>query len=579
MKNKRTNIWSAIAIIIIILLVLSGDSLVNSLVKESRKKEKKTIRSDVNLYYNYLPALFIYDDIDLEYFKNNPELKKFDWTHKLPNNKKLIKMTYGLSVLYSPFFFAADIYASNSSYKTNGYSTPYQLSIYISALFYFIIALFLLRHLLLKYFKDPVVAITLLAVTIGTNLYYFTVFEPGMPHVFNFFLIIAFLKLTIGWYEKPTKRITILLGLTAGLISLIRPTNTLIVFIFLLYGIHQNSNLKNHFRYLLNRWPDLLLMVFLAFLIWIPQMIYWHTISGNWLFFSYANNESFFFGQPQILNILFSYKKGWLIYTPIMVFALIGLPMLRKRLPEFFWPMILFFPLIIYILSCWWNWWYGGGFGLRSFIDFYGLLALPFAVFTNFMMNKKYLKYIFLLFVVVLILFNLFQSAQYKTGAIYWQWMNKKAYRETFLKLEPTPKFYHLLTKPVKEKAKKGEYIEIPLVNKAENGKENRRKERINALNKDFKNYILNNTQVSDSLWNISKDSNEYKQHLNNYKKEHLSEFILTHRAESLQALKQSIRQKPVLMAKIKKKAEKRDISTDSMLTIDALYLYKRGNR
>lgn len=567
MLNSKNNIWSLLVIIVV--LILFSDGFVK---KKAWKEGRATIRSDVNLYYNYLPAVFIHDDITLNYYQQNPELRNYDWTHLLDNGNKIIKMTYGLSVLYSPFFFIADIYANNTEHKANGYSAPYHFSISLCAIFYFILALILLRKLLLMFFNDKVVALSILVVTAGTNLFYYTVFEPGMPHVFNFFLITSFLYLTIRWHKKPGWLYTFLLGISGGLIVLIRPTNALIVLFFLLYGIHHKNDIKNRFQFYQKHWLKLLLIIILSIAFWIPQMYYWKVITGQWIFFSYANDEGFFFNNPQIMNILFSYKKGWLVYTPVMAIALAGIPLLWKKRRKLFWPVLTFIVVMIYVLSSWWNWWYGGGFGLRSFIDHYGLLAIPFAAISSYFFKKKGVKkYVYLTVVFILICFNLFQTSQYRHNAIHWDGMNKEAYWETFLKRKPTQRFHQLLTKPDRQKAKQGIYREIPYNSK----KEEKRK----ALYQEYKTRLKNDSLFMDSIKSEPINSSEINQKIDDYISNHINDYIIQNKKDTLLIIKNGIRENQALMEEIEQKAKSRNISVDSMITIDAVYLFKQGSR
>ena len=54
----------------------------------------------------------------------------------------------------------------------------------------------------------------------------------------------------------------------------------------------------------------------------------------------------------------------------------------------------------------------------------------------------------FLLLFALLVWFNLFQTKQYKNGAIHYVSMTKGAYWETFLKSRPTQEFYDKLEFP-----------------------------------------------------------------------------------------------------------------------------------
>lgn len=419
---------------------------------------------DIKSYYSYLPATFIYFDLSLDFVYEVPgKFADYIWPMETPTGKKAIETTYGMAFLYTPFFLVGHLVALLTDFETHGYSRPYQLAMHFSALFYVWIGLLYLWKVLRRYFNDRVTAFTLFAVALGTNLFYYTTVEAPMTHAFSFGLFAVFLWRTIVFYDHPTIKNILVSGALAGLIALIRPTNIIILLVFFLWDIKTRTDLMERLRFFTGKAHWVLLMASVFVLVWVPQFIYWYNVSGQIFFFTYGERgASFFFGNPQICNILFSYKKGWLVYTPLMVFALAGVFLLPRRVPGAF-PAILIFTIInIYILASWWSWWFGGGFGLRSFIDSYALLAIPFACFVDMGLRRPaWPRWIILVVMVVLIGYNQFQTRQYINNAIHWWWMNKEAYWETFLKRHPTERFWHVITIPDYEAARKGVYREL----------------------------------------------------------------------------------------------------------------------
>jgi hypothetical protein len=113
--------------------------------------------------------------------------------------------------------------------------------------------------------------------------------------------------------------------------------------------------------------------------------------------------------------------------------------------------------LNIYIISSWWSWWYGGGFGMRSMIDCYALMALPLAALLFYTKQKSNLLFSSLATVlIILVFFQQFQNKQYRSGAIHWDAMSKKAYWANFGKLERVPNFEELLEPIDYDKAREG---------------------------------------------------------------------------------------------------------------------------
>ena len=197
-------------------------------------------------------------------------------------------------------------------------------------------------------------------------------------------------------------------------------------------------------------------MIMVAFLVIFPQLVYWKYSTGSWVYYSYGE-EGFYFNHPHIFDGFFSYRKGWFIYTPIMLFFVAGFFFMRKRIPELFLPLSIFLLLNIYVVFSWWCWWYGGSFGARPMIDSYGFLALPFAALVEKVIHqKKWQKIMAAAFLLFFMYLNLFQTRQYRTSMIHWDSMTKQAYWKVFLREQWPENYEKLISPPDYAKALKG---------------------------------------------------------------------------------------------------------------------------
>src|ERR1051325_1820594 len=248
-----------------------------------------------------------------------------------------------------------------------------------------------------------------------------------MSHPYLFMLIALLLYLTIKWLENPNYKIIMLAGFVAGLITLIRPTDILCLLIPLLFGVISFGDLSNRLNMFWKFKTQVLMFALCMFCVFIPQLIHWKYISGHWLLYSYRE-ERFYFLRPHIISGLFSYRKGWFVYTPLMIFAVGGIFLLRKYARDFLWLIITFLPLNVWIILSWWCWWYGGCFGMRPMIESYAMLIFPFASFIQFVWNSrnKILKTAFALLVAFFVGLNLFQSDQYSTSLLHYECTSKK---------------------------------------------------------------------------------------------------------------------------------------------------------
>jgi hypothetical protein len=149
-------------------------------------RSNEIINHDAVSYYAYLPAAFIYHDLSFEFTNNLPEdFEGRIWTHSAKNGNQVLKMTMGNSLLWTPFFLAAHGYTHVSEYRSDGYSLPYSIAIFIAGLFYLAIGLIFLSKTLKFYFSDLTIALVLILLVFGTNLLHYAVIEPGMSHMFT----------------------------------------------------------------------------------------------------------------------------------------------------------------------------------------------------------------------------------------------------------------------------------------------------------------------------------------------------------------------------------------------------------
>jgi len=416
----------------------------------SNPKEYGPFELDVAEYYSFLPTFFYQnsDSVSINFKKN--------------------KRTVGMAIMYSPAFLVGHAIAACNGEIKDGYSEPYKWSIRWGSIIYCILGLLFCRKSLLLFFDDIIVSISLICILFGTNLFFYTYCYGEMPHSYLFFLYSAFIYSTLQFVNKQKYQNLIWIGLISGLIILIRPTDIIILLFPLTYKINSVSDIKERFRSFTKHYFILALSLLLFALPILFQLFIWKKYIGNYIYYSYTD-EKFFFNDPQILNFLFSYQKGWLLYTPIMVFSIIGIILSKKYMKDLFIPLILITSISIYILSCWFDWAFGGSFGCRPLVQLYALLIFPFALFISKIWNlfedasfrNLISKIVVCSAFFLLIQFNLFQIMQAKYLQIHWSGMNAKIYKYVFLNSNITErelKYLHSIATPLDYvKLKKGE--------------------------------------------------------------------------------------------------------------------------
>ncbi|MGZ4118188.1 MAG: hypothetical protein ACXVPY_11930 [Bacteroidia bacterium] len=436
MSNKKYSIPSIAFIFAFILSIFFYFDLWN----------RNRITIDAPSYYTYLPATIIHHDLHLNYIDANPEFYKDKvWYYKIEDGKKLIKHPMGISVMLSPFFIVGHWIASWVGAPRDGYSMPYQNSVSIGVLIYLFIGLYFLRKILLGYFSEKITALTLISVTLGTNLLWYSSFEGLMPHAISFSLWCICIYSFFNWLKTGASKFIFSFSVAFGLIVLIRPLSIVSILYFLIYAVISFGGIKNFIGFLKPEWKNIFAGAVISFLIASLQLCYWKYATGHWLYDVYVD-EHFIFSSPQMLPFLFSFRKGVFIYTPILIFAIIGLIKIYKTNSALFYSTIIFMTITVFLLSSWWAWSYGICWGMRPMIDYYALLSLPMAAgFTYFTNKKKIVKIIFFTITTLLIALNLFQTWQYKNGLIHYDDMSKEAYFKGFFQTKISEGWVDLL--------------------------------------------------------------------------------------------------------------------------------------
>lgn len=395
---------------------------------------------DVSGYYLYLPALFIYDDIEeLKFFPDIIEKYKpsFSPDQAFPydNGNRVMKYPAGMAVLYSPFFFTAHLVALNSDFPADGFSLPYQIAIQLGGLFAAIIGLLFLQKILIRFFSDYTTAWAILLIGIGTNFFNYGTFDSGNVHVWSFALLSILTYSTILFHENPKWKYAIGVGTCIGLAALVRPTEIIFALIPLLWGIMDKGTFIQKINFLKKHFLKILGAAIITLSIGFIQLIYWKTVAGDWLVYSYED-QGFSFNKPHFESVFFSYRKGWFVYTPLMLFAVLGIIFFYKKWKErnipYLLPTLLFLLINTWIIASWDIWWYGGAFGQRAMIASYALLAFPLALLINEVNKRRLLNWAIYPIFIGCIVLNLFQTYQAHWGPWESQIMNKAYYWKIF---------------------------------------------------------------------------------------------------------------------------------------------------
>lgn len=383
----------------------------------------KIIRSDVEGYYGYLHALFITHDL-------GHEKANFTYVNETPDGT-LNKYFAGEAVMLLPFFLGAHGVAHLAGAPADGLSWPYEACISIAALCYALIGLLAFRRFLLNNgIGDGAVAFTIFLMAFGTQLVQYTTIQPGWSHVYSFALIALFLLVAQRSQEGMTTGRILGLGLLLGLIALVRPVNVLVVLALpVVWGDATASLLRSLFNK-----PLRLLAAVACFLLVVGiQSVLWHAQVGHWIADGYKG-EGFYWSHPRFFEVLFSVRRGLFVWAPVLFVAACAVLWYGWKDRARGYALLAYWAVNTYIISCWWIWYYGSGWGQRVFVDHYSVLFIPLAGLLNGITAR--MRIVLGALLCALAVLTMAQFYQYNHRLLDEEGMNKEKYVYSFLRFD-----------------------------------------------------------------------------------------------------------------------------------------------
>lgn len=350
---------------------------------------------------------------------------------KRENNNYIDIYHIGLSYILLPSYTVGDVIARSFGYDTDGFSTPYHVTSFLNTLLFIFLGLLYFRKLLLLFVSDKITGWSIFVLYLGSNIYITFTQQYDLPHLYLFTINSIFLYHFFKFFESKKRNNLLYAAIFFGLTTSIRPTQVLIGIVPLIVLIKECGNTKEF-------WKSILLFP-LSSLIWnIPQILYWWFV-GDELITANLHTEDIVLTDPNLIDFLFSYRKGWLVYSPLFLLVPFGLYHLYKSKRTLFWALTSFIVLYIYVLSSWETWYYANSFGSRVMVDIYPIIGLIIAIFF-FSISKKVSVSAIVTFSIFCTSLNAIQSRQLELGYLHTERMSKEHYWYIFGRLD-IPKF------------------------------------------------------------------------------------------------------------------------------------------
>ena len=346
------------------------------------------VRGDGVGYYAYLRSILIDHDLHFEddYLAANRSfvISKTDGQdHLLPT--LYTKTGYvenhfavGPAILWAPavvvihgIVLLADKWGGHIA--ADGYSRPYLLTLAVTTACYGFLSLFLAYRIARKYFDDQSAFLATVGIWMASSLPIYMYFNPSWSHAISAFTVSLYL-----WYWERTKleRTTwqwVILGSLAGLMgNVYYPNAILLIFPALEIGylLLQGKRVQGAVAVTIENLAvrcGIFSVVFLASLL--PTFITRKIIYGNPFETGYPPVWSWNWTSPALLKVLFSSDHGMFSWTPILIFAVIGLILLVQRDVLLGLGSIITFFAFYYFIASYPDWDGISSFGNRFFVS------------------------------------------------------------------------------------------------------------------------------------------------------------------------------------------------------------------
>jgi hypothetical protein len=413
--------WELLVIFLLILVI--NNYLLN---------EKILIKADGIGYYDYLPSIFIYNDI----YRFNQDAKL---THRIADLEMYVKYEDFLvnkypcgTALFQMPIFLTTLFLHQRNVKT-GYERPFHLGVFYTALICLFISLIYIKNLLLLYsIKTHIIGFMQLLIALGSLVLNYVFYDPGFSHIYSLMCISGFFFFLKKYSVQLNSRHLYYSWLFFGLIVLIRPIN-IVVLLFIPY-IVEKVEPEGIFTHIYKNWLLFTKGILLFLGIFSIQFVLWYLQTGSFLIYSYQG-EWFNFSKPEIINILFSYKSGLFVYTPLFFLGCLStLRYIFKKEYTLFIYWLIPFMTLTYIFSSWHSWNYGASFGIRPYLEYSLIFILPLALLLN---QFKFKSRILIAAILSLTIpLNIIQTYQYKNYILHWWDMSKQKYWDVFLRTD-----------------------------------------------------------------------------------------------------------------------------------------------
>lgn len=297
--------------------------------------------------------------------------------------------TVGPAMLWAPFLLLAHggvlvARALGSQLAADGFSAPYRVAMAFGTAFWGFLGLLLAFRLARQYAGDLWAFLATLAIWWASSLPVYMYFNPSWSHAHSAFAVSLFVFYWHQTCEQRTLRQWFVLALIAGLMLNVYYANAMLLMIPVVEalgdyaaacrragesGATVSQLLAKH-----------LLFTAITLLCLLPTFVSRYIVYGNPFETGYVSVQNWAWRSPYFFAVLFSSEHGLFSWTPLLLFATMGLVLFQWPEPRVGTPLLAGALAFYLFIACYPDWAGISSFGNRFFISLTSLFILGLSV-------------------------------------------------------------------------------------------------------------------------------------------------------------------------------------------------------
>lgn len=300
-------------------------------------------------------------------------------TKTIFNGKYVSVTSVGNSLVYLPALVFSSTISNfidlNNEYfiALHGHTLLDGIAIALTALILNILSLlFIYKSLRILGFNKFVSLLSIVVIVISTYLLWYVFILHIFTHMAEVFFTSLLLYAYLKYINNYKNRFLFLVVFAIGFLFLIRP---ILLPIGIVFALAVLFNIYKRFKSSKILLKSIVFMLFSIFPFVLLYFFYNYVSYGSILTSGYAiTRGETFTNNFNAHNLVFSPYRGWVTYSPIILFSFFGFYLFYRNKEKIL-SLILFIPILIIVViyGFWPAWWGGGSFGSR-----FMLFAVPF---------------------------------------------------------------------------------------------------------------------------------------------------------------------------------------------------------